>query len=173
MALLTPQATPQAATWHAMVREPGGEGRAAPSRAPSQELRRAATRKTRQGQNERSYHRESRIAEAFSTGDVDTELAAAEHSQLAAAEPRSFVHTDFTLPRTTPDYPPNYLDEGMPPPPGPQAPAQAEPGGAEVDVWASAHSEQDVWAEAHTEQGERYYYHVVTGETAWERHCVL
>ena len=120
MALLTPQATPQAATWHAMVREPRGEGRAAPSRAPSQELRRAATRKTRQGQNERSYHPESRIAEAFSTGDVDTELAAAEHSQLAAAEPRSFVHTDFTLPRTTPDYPPNYLDEGMPPPPGPQ-----------------------------------------------------
>ena len=163
MALLTPQATPQAATWHAMVREPRGEGRAAPSRAPSQELRRAATRKTRQGQNERSYHPESRIAEAFSTGDVDTELAAAEHSQLAAAEPRSFVHTDFTLPRTSPDYSPNYLDEGMPPPPGPQAPAQAAPGGAEVDVWA----------EAHTEQGERYYYHVVTGETAWERHCVL
>ena len=39
-------------------------------------------------------------------------------------------------------------------------------------MWASADSEQDVWAEAHTEQGERYYYHVVTGETAWERHCV-
>ena len=37
----------------------------------------------------------------------------------------------------------------------------------------SADSEQDVWAEAHTEQGERYYYHVVTGETAWERHSVL
>jgi hypothetical protein len=173
MALLTPQATPRGATWHAMVHEPGGEGRAAPSRAPSQELRSAAMRKKRQGQNERSYHPESRIAQASSTGDVDMELAAAEHSQLAAAEPRSFVHTDFTLPRTAPDHLPNYLDEGMPPPPGPRAPVQAPPGSAEGDVWASAHSEQDVWAEAHTEQGERYYYHIVTGETAWERHCVL
>ena len=130
-------------------------------------------RKKRQGQNKRSYHPESRIAQASSAGDVDTELAAAEHSQLAAAEPRSFVHTDFTLPRTTPDHLPTYLDEGMPPPPGPRAPVQAPPGRAEGDVWASAHSEQDVWAEAHTEQGERYYYHIVTGETAWERHCVL
>ena len=130
-------------------------------------------RKKRQGQNERSYHLESRIAQASSVGEVDTELAAAEYSQLAAAKPRSFVHTDFALPRTTPDYSPNYLDVGMPPLPGPQAPVQAPPGRAEGDVWASAHSEQDVWAEAHTEQGEKYYYHIVTGETAWERHCVL
>ena len=132
-------------------------------------------RKKRQRQNERSYHPEPRLAQSSTA--VDTELTAGERgSQLAAAEPRSFVHTDFSLPQTTPDYITNYPDDlavvvpGTPPPPPALLPA---PPGGEVDVWASAHSEQDVWAEAQTEQGETYYYQIVTGETTWERHCVL
>jgi len=28
--------------------------------------------------------------------------------------------------------------------------------------------EEDEWAEAQTEAGETYYYHLVTGETAWD-----
>ena len=28
--------------------------------------------------------------------------------------------------------------------------------------------DEDEWAEAQTEAGETYYYHLVTGETAWE-----
>ena len=165
MALLTPQA----ATRLAMVHAPRGG-----QRAPSPQLPRAAMRKKRQGQNERSYHPEPRLAQSSTA--VDTELSAGERSQISASEPRSYVHTDFSLPQTTPDYIANYPDDlvvvvsGTPPPPPALLPA---PPGGEVDVWASAHSEEDVWAEAQTEQGETYYYHIVTGETTWERHYVL
>jgi hypothetical protein len=172
MALLTPQA----ATRPAVVHEPTGGPRVPSPRLPRVAMRRAQTSR----QNERSYHPEPRLVQSSTA--VDAELAAGKRSQLAAAEPRSFVHTDFfSLPQTTPDYIPNYPDDlvvvpGTPPspspPPPPPAPLPAPPGG-EVDVWAGAHSEQDVWAEAQTEQGETYYYHVVTGETTWERHYVL
>ena len=196
MALLTPQAS--AATRLAMVHEPRGSGR----RAPSPQLPRAAPRKQRQRQSERSYHPEHRTVQSSSTAD-DMELAAGEASELAAAlrasmstcersqDERSFVHTDFTLPQTTPDYIPIYpadlvVVHGAPPPPPPApppaplpappdeepAPLPAQPGG-EVDVWAEAHTEEDVWAEAQTDQGETYYYHLVTGEASWERHYVL
>lgn len=190
MAQLTPQARLSMAGLAMMYEPRGGQ-----NTNTSPKLPRAALRKNRQGPSSKQsdrygYHSPRRL--------VDAELALAERSQLGLTEvSRSFIHTDFSLrtpdlslrhtdpscplprdrddlvvvpanvplplPLPPPDPPPDPPSDPPPPPPLP-LPAQwpAPPGG-----------DGDVWAEAQTEQGETYYYHLVTGETTWERHLVL
>ena len=179
MALLTPQAVTQAGL--VMMYEPRACGRHA-----SPQLPRVALRKTAQGQSEERTPLSSRGIFACGRKVTPSLLELTATSKGSS----SFIHTDFSLPQITPDYLPDYpdhlvADPSAPPPPPtpPPAPPPAPlPAGrttcGEDDVverttWWGGRGENDVWAEAQTEQGETYYYHVVTGETAWERHTVL